>query len=116
MEALTCWARSGASGAIRPGGGELCFDFTAGKTYHKQSESGMRRLHLRLTLRVEGAGSPPAYTGAQISFQVRLASQESRHACILMEIVVVTGGHRLAWAGPLLAAFQRFMPCRVRVG
>ncbi|HJQ68628.1 MAG TPA: glycogen debranching N-terminal domain-containing protein [Blastocatellia bacterium] len=61
---------------------ELVFDYKAEHDYDVQGNKGTARIHRGLTLRIESAGSAPAYEDGRITFQIELGPIETWHACL----------------------------------
>src|SRR5207248_11658642 len=61
---------------------ELIFDYNAEHAYSHQGDSGLARLHRRLTVRIQNSDSPASYDEGRIEFHITLSPRKSWHSCI----------------------------------
>ncbi len=61
---------------------ELLYDYRASHKYSHQGNRGFARIHRRLIVRIEHAGSHVSFRHSRLCFDVRLKPRESWHTCL----------------------------------
>ncbi len=71
----------------------LEFDYHASHHYRHQGNRGTARVQRGLIIRVENAGSLPAYKKGRLTFTIKLGPRQSWHACV--HLIPVIEGEKL---------------------